>query len=546
MTEARPPRMAPHPSTVAKPAAVLPVRVRTGGLATYPPGTAPPRPPAPPTPAPSTPSATPRAPRPAGYAPADHAAKPSHFSGQSQAFLVAHAAKVATANTAARKPDRRLYDIDADSKLGPFPVHGYRGTVKIPEVIFSADTRISADAWKLACYLLSRATLGIKERMPTRIPTADAQRFFGGRNTLARVKRAFHELRDSSRWQFTPHAPTDYGILSDTASWITNVDMQFAFAVHVYYPAPEYAGDTSYVQENRYAIVNLKQLRLLNNVKHLRFFLFWCHTLGLAKRNKNNERWLVVGEVSTLAGVRKPMKWGNIEQNYLRPAIAAFKKVTGEDIHIDLRCAKTLGSPVTHVKFTIGSRFKSYTHMSNAASERRDRKFLKDEAAFKLKLDAAVEAMKRDDRFLGAAQVLREPDMYADPLEKEISRVYHLRLHEWRSHYSRDTKAACSVTFDGELQDAVLARLQASLDYYVKDKAEQELEYAEDEAKSVREETEEAERAAMAAKIIDEAFAAAAQRDREEATQAAVDICADAESAAIDEEYDDPEDILDF
>jgi hypothetical protein len=312
--------------------------------------------------------------------------------------------------------------------------------------------------------------------------------------------------------------------------------------VHVHYPAPEYAGDTSYVKENRYSIVDLKQLRLLNNVKHIQFFLFWSQTLGLAKRNKNNERWLPVGEVNTLAGGRKPMKWGNIEQNYLRPAIAAFKKVTGESIFLDLRKAKTPGRPVTHVKFTVGSRFNSYVHMTNAKSERRGRQFLKDEAEFKLKLDAAVEDLKRDARFLGAAQVLRAADMYAEPLEKEISQVYYRRLHEWRTSYSRDTKAARGVTFDGELQDAVLARLQASLDYYIKDKAEMDMQFAEDEAKSVREEAEEPERAARASKLLDEALAAAARRE------AAIAICMDAEAAAIEDEYEDeydnPEDIF--
>lgn len=295
MTEDSPLRTPPDPSTVAQPAAVAPVRIMTE--ATYPPGTAPPRPP-----------------RPTGPAPAP---QPSPFSPQSrQAVLALRAATVAAAVAAAnaaaaelkKKPRRRLHDFDTDCALGGFQAYGNNCYVRIPEAIYNAKTCASADAWKLLAYLIHRGSLGIMDQLSSRIPTADAVKFLGGRNAAQRVRDAFSEL-STAPWTVLDQ---EHWIMGDGSICLgAHITYNF-YGMHFRYPRPAFAGDTDFVKEHRYALVDLRHLRRINNLGHLRFFLFFAYHRRVGERQKNNERWYTIADIAAIADARGK-KWGNLQ-----------------------------------------------------------------------------------------------------------------------------------------------------------------------------------------------------------------------------------------
>jgi hypothetical protein len=122
----------------------------------------------------------------------------------------ASAARLAFLTSEPRKDSRTLHDVDG-GKLGDFVAYGLHPSVRIPEDVFTAGTSIGADAWKLLAYLVHRAGVGIKENMPTRIDTADAQEYLGRRCTVERVLDAMRELAES---RFDIGAGIQNGIVS--------------------------------------------------------------------------------------------------------------------------------------------------------------------------------------------------------------------------------------------------------------------------------------------------------------------------------------------
>jgi hypothetical protein len=366
----------------------------------------------------------------------------------------ASAARLAFLTSEPRKDSRTLHDVGG-AALGDFPAHG-RPYARIPEAIYNAETYISADAWKLLCYLIHRGSLSITEHSAVRIDTADAQSFIGRRCTVERIQTALREIMQA---KFQYGDTKNEGIVAEASYADANHIIYSLSISHFRYPAPRFAGDTAYVQENRYALVDLRDVRKFSKLRDIRMYIFCQHARRVGQRHHNNERWYSVSDIGALTGAASGKKWGNIEQDLLRPAIFALGKHAGMHIQVVTKHAKSRGLPVYAVKFIVGNRFKDSRHASNAAAERSNRQGRKDRKEFEAKIDVAIRHF--DPVFLSQANA-----RYAIAHEKEtfdqlVQRVRYLATLDWVDVYHSDRQRARDYSDDGQFGAAVMTEVES-------------------------------------------------------------------------------------
>lgn len=352
MTEDSPPRMPPHPSTVAQPAAVAPVHVRTGEL-TYPPGTAPPRPPGS-----NRPTVRLNDVRPAG---------------RRQTFAENLRPMPAPVVAVA------VPEIDTGSDLGGFPAWG-GGTVKIPLEFVTTPNRLSLTGWKILIYLVNRrGTAEMHKR--TAVPIADVQGFLGGRITVAQVTSEFRSL-ESAKFDGTE------------VLWSTDV----GGARLEYVPSRkfEFPDDKEGLRDRLYALVDLTHVRKFKTAPHLKFYMM----MRYQSRVRNNVSLLTPYDARRMFSAPAAMPWGNVMQNRIEPAIAKVEEIAGIKIAIKVERATTPGRPVVGIRITAGaqSRFKDSKHEARYKTRMARRNVSAEtEKFFRRDLDSALARLDAGD-----------------------------------------------------------------------------------------------------------------------------------------------------